>query len=57
MVSLKNLVNRINTDTKFLEEYPEHKEMLEKRIERSKSLIIECVLQNQNNVLLEKIFL
>lgn len=56
-ISLGNLVNRIEFDTKRLQEYPEHKEMLEKRIARSKELIVECALQNKHNPMLERILM
>lgn len=48
-VTLKNLVNRINLDKKFLARHPEHKEMLERRIANTERLIIECVMTNGNN--------
>ena len=56
-VSLKNLVNRIETDEKLLEKNPQNKEILQNRITKSKELIIKCVLQNSNNILLEDIIM
>ena len=38
-VTLKNLVNRINLDKKFLARHPEHKEMLERRIANTERLL------------------
>ena len=57
MVSLKNLVNRIEHDTEFLNLYPEKKDLLVRRIERTKEEIIKCVMQNKDNILLERIFM
>lgn len=57
MLSLGNLVNRIELDSKFLKEHPEKKDMLEKRIQHSKELIVECVLKNKHNVMLERIIM
>lgn len=56
-VTLKNLVNRINMNEKFLKEHPENKEMLERKILETKELILKCVIQNKNNPLLENIIL
>lgn len=56
-VTLQNLVNRINTNEKFLKEHPENKELLERKITETKGLIIQCVLQNNGNSLLEQIIL
>lgn len=56
MVTLKHLVNRIEHREKLLRDYPEQKEMLEKGIQRAKDEIILCVMENKNNVLLEKIW-
>ena len=46
-VSLKNLVNRIETDEKLLEKNPQNKEILQNRITKSKELspISERILQ------------
>ena len=54
--TLKNYVARYKLDNRLLEEHPEHKELLEKRIERHKQDIIayvtsesfECALNNLN---------
>ena len=56
-VTLKNLVNRLNTNEKFLKEHPENKELLERKITETKELIIQCVLQNEDNSLLDNIVL
>lgn len=56
-VSLKNLINRIDTATKFLNEYPENKDILERKISETKELIFQCVLQNKDNKILEYIYL
>ena len=53
--SLRHLVNRINMNEKFLKDHKENKEMLERKIEETKELIIKCVLQNKDNPLLDKI--
>ena len=53
--SLRHLVNRINMNEKFLKDHKENKEMLERKIEETKELIIQCVLQNKDNPLLDKI--
>lgn len=54
-VTLKNLVNRIKMDEEFFEKHPEKKEMLNKHISDTKELIIQCVLENKDNPLLDKI--
>lgn len=46
-VTLRNLVNRLDTNEKFLKEHPENKEMLDRKISETKELIIQCVLQNK----------
>ena len=56
-VTLRNLVNRLNTNEKFLKEHPENKEMLDRKIAETKELIIRCVLQNEDNSLLDNIVL
>lgn len=56
-VTLKNLVNRMNTNEKFLKEHPENREMLERKITETKELIIQCVMQNEDNPLLDNIIL
>ena len=56
-VTLRNLVNRLNTNEKFLKVHPENKEMLERKIAETKKLIIQCVLQNEDNSLLNNIIL
>lgn len=54
-VTLRNLVNRLNTNEKFLKEHPENKEMLERKIVETRELIVRCVLQNDGNSLLDDI--
>lgn len=49
-VTLQNLVNRINLNEKFAKEHPENKEMLDRKITKTKELIIQCVMQNENNM-------
>lgn len=56
-VTLKNLVNRMNANEKFLKEHTENKEMLERKIAETKELIIQCVMQNEDNPLLDNIIL
>ena len=56
-VTLRNLVNRLNTNEKFLKEHSENKEMLERKTAETKELIIQCVLQNEGNSLLDNIVL
>ena len=36
-VTLKNLVNRLNTNEKFLKEHPENKEFLERKLQKQKN--------------------
>ena len=54
-LTLKNIVNRIELETKLLSQHPEDKEMLERRIKENKELIVQCVLQNKDNPLLNQI--
>lgn len=56
-ITLQNLVNRMNSNEKFLKEHPENKEMLERKIAETKELIIQCVMKNENNPLLNNIIL
>lgn len=56
-VTLRNLINRLNTNEKFLRNHPENKEMLEREIAETKELIVQCVLQNDGNSLLDSIVL
>lgn len=48
-ISLQELTNRLNTDIQLLEKHPEHKEMLEKRINEHKEEIIKTCLINSCN--------
>ena len=54
-VSLKNLVNRIEMSEKFIKQHPEQEEMLRKHINKQKEYIVQCVLENSQNSLLNKI--
>lgn len=49
IITIKNLINRIDVDEQFLKQYPDKKEMLEKRIQNTKELIVQSILQNRNN--------
>lgn len=44
---LKHLVYRLKADTRLLAKHPEHKAMLEKRIERHKRDIIDYVTSSR----------
>ena len=56
-ITLLNLISRIELDTHLIKKHPEHKEMLERRIQRNKELIVKCVLQCKNEYILEQITL
>ena len=56
-VTLKDLINRLNINEKFLKEHPENKELLERKNAEIKELIIQCILQNKDNSLLNDIVL
>ena len=56
-VTLQNLINRMNVNKRFLNEHPENKELLERKIAETKELIIQCLMNNDGNPLLEKIIL
>ena len=56
-ITLKDLVNRLNTNEKLLKEHPENKELLERKNAEIKELIIQCILQNKDNSLLNDIVL
>lgn len=45
-VNLRHLANRVKTDKRLLTEHPENKEMLERRLETNKQLIIDHVIEN-----------
>lgn len=45
-VSLRNLARRIVRDESLIGEHPECKEVLSATIQRSKDLIIRCVVNN-----------
>lgn len=44
--TLKHLANRVRIDTRLLEKHPEQKELLEKRLQKNKNLIIQYVVEN-----------
>lgn len=46
-VKLRHLVARYKIDKELLEKHPEHKELLEKRIERHKKDIVEYVTSSK----------
>lgn len=48
-ITLENLINRIETDTKLLKEHPEHKEMLGRRIARTNEMIKELYRKDEND--------
>ena len=59
-VSLKHLVNRMKIDQKMLKERvasSKEKETIEKHMEQTRNLIVECVMKNADNVLLERILM
>lgn len=57
MVTMKNLVARMEMDKKLLELHPDDKTIL-KHIEKTKSEIIECIMKNaDNDWLMEKIMM
>lgn len=45
-VTLRHLANRIKMDRKFLEEHLENKDMLERRLNQTKELIVERVVKD-----------
>ena len=56
-VTLKNLAIRLAMDMKLKEKHPESKEMLERQENKTKELIVQCVLDNIDNKALEQIIL
>ena len=48
-VTLENLVNRIETDTRLLKKHSDHKEMLERRITRTKEEMIKKLYEKDEN--------
>jgi len=48
-ISLWNLINRLEANSRRLNEYPDNADMLTRHIEATKSAIIECVLQNKDH--------
>ena len=44
-LTLQNLVYRLLTDRRLLEKYPEHTELLTRKIKKTESLIIENVVK------------
>lgn len=53
--SLKELVNRIKFCEKMAANNSEYKEISEKQISKTKEYIVQCVLQNEDNPLLDRI--
>ena len=47
-VTLENLVNRIEIDTKLLKEHPENKEILERRITKTNEMIKKLYEKDEN---------
>ena len=54
-VTLKSLINRLEMNTNLLITHPENKDLLERKIEETKDQIVQCLLDNTDNVLLEQI--
>lgn len=54
-VTLKRLINRLEMNTNLLITHPENKDLLERKIEETKDQIVQCLLDNTDNVLLEQI--
>ena len=48
-ITLENLVNRIEANTKLLKEHPEHKETLERRFARTNEMIKELYRKDEND--------
>ena len=53
--SLKALVNRIRFNEKMATINSEYKEISERQIAKTKEYIVQCVLQNEDNPLLDRI--
>ena len=47
-VTLENLANRIETDTRLLKEHPENKKMLERRIAKTNEMIKKLYEKDEN---------
>lgn len=56
-VTLKNLLYRLIEDEDLIKINPESKELLTKRIEQHKELIIKCLIENKDSSLMDSIFL
>lgn len=56
-VTLKNLAIRLTMDMKLKEKHPEQVAMLERQENKTKELIVQCVLDNIDNKALEQIIL
>lgn len=55
-INLKNLACRIDMDRRILSTaHPANIELLKRHIKKQEELIIQCVMENLNNPLLEKI--
>lgn len=48
-VTLENLTNRIETDTRLLKEHPENKKMLERRIAKTNEMIKKLYEKDEND--------
>lgn len=56
-ITLKHLTERIIYNKRFLEKYPDKKDLLEKHMGHDIELVIKCLEQNRNNPLLSDIIL
>lgn len=54
-ISLNHLVKRIRFAEDMIKKHPENKDMLEANIRRQKEYIIQCVMDNENNSLLDDV--
>jgi len=53
-ISLYELAEELQDRTNLLEKYPEHKNSLQKEIDNIKNLIVECVSDSTNEILLKR---
>lgn len=53
-ISLYELVEELQDRTNLLEKYPQHKNSLQKEIDNIKNLIVECVIDETNEILLKR---
>lgn len=54
---LMHMVKRIRMDEEFLVKYPENKDIIQKHMDRQKDGIVQCVLRNEGNPLLERLWM